>query len=137
MTNNNTESSAIVEVNSQTHDIIETEMAGETDELKQATRDLLEAIKKRAQAEAESAGTLTRDTYLNAVRQVREAIEGEKLIEKDKLEDAWKTIQSEAEKNWNAMFQDIENVGDRITEVQHRFEDAVQAFWDTFNSPRS
>ncbi|WP_353929870.1 hypothetical protein WJM97_16405 [Okeanomitos corallinicola TIOX110] len=130
MTNNNIESSAIVEVNSQTSDIVETEMVGETDEVKNATKALIEAIKKRAQAEAESAGTLTRDTYLNAVRQAKETIEGEKLIERDRLETAWKTIQEETEKNWHSLFHDISTLG-------NRFQDAAKAAWDTFNAPRN
>lgn len=136
MTNNNIESSAIVEVNSQTSDIVETEMVGETDEVKNATKALIEAIKNRAQVEAESAGTLTRDTYLNAVRQAKEAIEGEKLIERDRLENAWKTIQEEAEKNWHSLFHDISTLGDRFADLPYRFQDAAKAAWDTFNAPR-
>jgi hypothetical protein len=128
MTNNNIESSAIVEVNSQTSDMVEMEMLEETDEVKQETKALIEAIKNRAQAEATSAGTLTRDTYLNAVRQAREAIEGEKLIERDRLENAWKTIQEEAEKNWDSVFKDFTTLGDR-------FQNAAKAAWETFHAP--
>ncbi|MGM3304586.1 hypothetical protein ACSQ6I_01115 [Anabaena sp. WFMT] len=137
MTNNNIESSAIVvEVNPQTSEIVETEMAGETDEVKQETKALIEAIKNRAQAEAKSAGTLTRDTYLNAVRQAREAIEKEKLIERDKLENAWKTIQEEAEKNWHTMFKDFTTLSDRFTDIGYRFQDAAKAAWEAFHAPR-
>jgi len=78
MTTNNIESIEIVEIS------LHTSENGETDEVKQETTALLEAIKNRAQAEAESAGTLTRETYLNAVRQAREAIERDKLIERDR-----------------------------------------------------
>jgi hypothetical protein len=131
MTNNNIESSAIVEiVDSQTSNVVDTEMAGETDEVKQETKALIEAIKNRAQAEAKSAGTLTRDTYLSAVRQAREAIEREKLIERDKLENAWKTIQEETEKNWHIMFKDFTTLGER-------FQDAAKAAWEAFHAPRS
>jgi hypothetical protein len=130
MTNNNIESSAIVEiVDSQTSNVVDTEMAGETDEVKQETKALIEAIKNRAQAEAKSAGTLTRDTYLSAVRQAREAIEREKLIERDKLENAWKTIQEETEKNWHIMFKDFTTLGER-------FQDAAKAAWEAFHAPR-
>jgi hypothetical protein len=48
----------IVEVSPQTNEMVEREMVGETDDLKHETKELIEALKRRAQAEAESAGTL-------------------------------------------------------------------------------
>ena len=65
------ESTVIVEISPQTDAIVEAEMAGETDEVKRETKALIEALRRRAQAEANSAGTLTRETYLNAVRRAQ------------------------------------------------------------------
>ncbi|OCQ96823.1 hypothetical protein BCD64_14550 [Nostoc sp. MBR 210] len=132
MTGNNfesIESTVVVEISSQTNEMVETEMAGETDEVKNETKALIEALKRRAQAEAESAGTLTRETYLNAVRQARQAIEGEKLIERDRLENAWAVIQEEAEKNWHLLWQEFADFGDRL-------QSAAKAAWEAFNAPR-
>jgi hypothetical protein len=126
---NNEENLVVVEVSPQTHEMVETEMAGETDEIKRETKALIEALKRRAQTEAESAGTLTRETYLNAVRRAREAIEGEKLIERDRLEQSWTQIQEQAERNWDLFWKEFAELGDR-------FQDAAKAAWDTFNSPR-
>lgn len=126
---NDQENLVVVEVSPQTHEMVEAEMAGETDDLKQETKALIEALKRRAQAEAESAGTLTRETYLNAVRQARQAIEGEKLIERDRLENAFTVIQQETEKNWQLFIK-------QISEVSDRFQDAAKAAWDAFNAPR-
>lgn len=125
----NEENVVVVQVSPQTNEMVETEMAGETDDVKYETKALIEALKRRAQSEAESAGTLTRETYLNAVRQAREAIEGEKLIERDRLERSWTTIQEEAEKNWDLFWKEFAELGDR-------FQDAAKAAWETFNSPR-
>ncbi|MCE2699322.1 MAG: hypothetical protein LW859_18380 [Anabaena sp. 49633_E8] len=108
MTTNNIESIEIVEIS------LHTSENGEIDEVKQETTALLEAIKNRAQAEAESAGTITRETYLNAVRQVREAIEKDKLIERDRLEYSWAKIQEELEHNWNLLHKDVTDLGDRF-----------------------
>lgn len=127
---NNEENLVVVQVSPQTHEVVETELAGETDEIKQETKALIEAIKRRAQSEAESAGTLTRETYLNAVRQAREALEGDKLIERDRIENAYTILQQEAEKNWHLLFRQFAEVGDR-------FQAAAQAAWDAFNAPRS
>ena len=123
MTTNNIESIEIVEISLQTREI------GETDAVKQETTALLEAIKKRAQSEAETAGTITRETYLNAVRQVREAIERDKLIERDSLEYSWAKIQEELEQNWYLLSKDVIDLGDRI-------QNAAKAAWEAFNAPR-
>jgi hypothetical protein len=123
MTTNNIESIEIVEISLQTREI------GEIDAVKQETTALLEAIKKRAQAEAETAGTITRETYLNAVRQVREAIERDKLIERDSLEYSWAKIQEELEQNWYLLSKDVTDLGDRL-------QNAAKAAWEAFNAPR-
>lgn len=126
---NNEENLVVVHVSPQTNEMVETEMAGETDEVKDETKALIEAIRRRAQSEAESAGTLTRETYLNAVRQAREALEGDKLIERDRIEHAFAVLQEEAEKNWHLLFKEIAELGDR-------FQDAAKAAWDAFTAPR-
>ena len=126
---NNEENLVVVEVSPQTHEMVETEMADETDEVKHETKALIEAIKRRAQSEAESAGTLTLETYLNAVRRAREAIEGEKLIERDRLERSWTNIQEDAERNCHVLLKEVAEVG-------ARFQDAAKAAWDTFTAPR-
>ncbi|MEC4817781.1 MAG: hypothetical protein SAK29_31595 [Scytonema sp. PMC 1069.18] len=126
---NNEENLVVVQVSPQTNEMVEAEMIGETDEIKDETKALIEALKRRAQAEAESAGTLTRETYLNAVRRAREAIEGETLIERDRLENAFTLLQQEAEKNWYQLIKEVADLGDR-------FQDAVKAAWDAFTAPR-
>lgn len=95
----NPKETAIVEVSPETSALVETEMAGDSDEVKNETKALIDAIKKRAQVEAQSAGDLTRDTYLNAVRQIREALEQDKLIDAERIEKSFALIQKEAEKN--------------------------------------
>jgi hypothetical protein len=108
-------------------------MAGETDEVKRETKALIEALKRRAQAEAKSAGTLTltRETYLKAVRQAREAIEGRKLLERDhRLEYAWAVMQDEAEKNWYLLMKEV-------VDFSLRLQKATKAAWEAFNAPRS
>ena len=123
------ESSAIVEVTPQTNEMVEKEMAGASDDIKNETKALIDAIKKRAQAEAQSAGTLTRETYLNAVRQAREAIEDSPIIERDRIEHAFDMIQQEAQKNWDSVVNEIQDLGDRLQE-------AAQAAWDILTAER-
>lgn len=112
-----------------TNELVEREMAGESDDVKRETAALIDALKKRAQVEAQSAGSLTRETYLNAVRQAREAIEGNPLIERDRIEYSWRLLQMEAEKNWDSIVKEAAQLGDRLA-------DAAKAAWDVFTAPR-
>ncbi|WP_375470111.1 hypothetical protein [uncultured Nostoc sp.] len=121
-----TESIVIVEISPQTDELVETEMAGESNEVKRETKALIEALERRSQAE--SAGTLTRETYLKAVRQARELIEDRKLIERDRLQDSWAIIQDEAERNWYLMMKDL-------VDFSFRLQKAAIAAWETFNNP--
>ncbi|MEH1930401.1 hypothetical protein [Nostoc sp.] len=123
-----TKSVVIVGISSQTDELVEIELAGKSDEVKRETKALIEALKRRA--EAESAGTLTRETYLKAVRQARELIEGRKLMERDRLEDSWVVIQDEAERNWHLMMKDV-------VDFSFRLQKAAIAAWETFNNPYS
>lgn len=117
------------QVSSQTNDLVETEMAGESDDLKSETKALIDALKKRAQVEAQNAGTLTREAYLTAVRRAREKIENEQLIERDRIENSFELIKNEAEKNWESVIKEVAEVGDRLAE-------AAKAAWETLTAPR-
>ncbi|MBG1258868.1 hypothetical protein [Nostoc commune] len=131
MTANNIESLepiVILEISTQTDELVETEMGGESDEVKRETKALIEALKRRVQAE--SAGTLSRETYLKAVRQARELIEGRKVKERDRLEDSWAVIQDEAERNWYLLMKDV-------VDFSFRLQKAAIAAWETFNNPYS
>lgn len=121
--------SAIVEITPETNALVETEMAGESDELKRETKALIDALKKRAQVEAKTAGELTRDAYLNAVRQARENIEQNKLVDPERIAYSMKLIQYEAEKNWESIVKEVATLGDRLA-------DAAKAAWDAFTAPR-
>ncbi|MFB2983009.1 hypothetical protein [Microseira sp. BLCC-F43] len=132
----NTET-AIVEVTPQTDALVEKEMAGESDDLKRETKALIDALKKRAQAEAaaatetaQSVGTMTRDAYLDAVRKARETLEQNQLLfERDRIEYSMKLIQMEAEKNWESILNEVKEWGDRLSE-------AAKAAWEKLTAPR-
>lgn len=126
--NNNNVEFTVIEITPQTHEMVETEMAGESDEVKRETKALIEAIKRRAQAEARGAGTLSREAYLTAVRRARQAIEGNPLIEPQRVENAFETMQREAEKNLQTMMKEATHMGER-------FMVAAQIIWETFTAP--
>jgi aspartokinase len=126
---NQTPSSDIV-ISSQTDALVEQEMPNQDADLKQETKALIEAIKKRAQSEIQTAQDLTREGYLTAVRQAREAIEQTQLIDPDRIEQSVQLIQQEAQKNWQSITDEIYSLGDRLSE-------AAKAAWNVLTQPKS
>ncbi len=100
-----------------------------TNMIKSETEALIEAIKRRAEAEIQAAGELTRETYLNAVRQARESLEQNQLIERDLIEQSIQQIQQEAEKNIQSVVSEIESFGTRLSE-------AAKVAWTTLTKPK-
>ncbi len=129
MTDNNPEPKVTVEISPQTTEMVESQMAGESQDVKDETAALIEALKRRAQAEAQSAGTFTRETYLSAVRQARETIEQNQLIERARIENAFEMVQNEATKNFESIVAEVQELGDRL-------QAAAQAAWDVLTAPR-
>lgn len=130
MTNSNPGSSAPITISPETDALVEQEMAGQNADIKQETKALIEAIKKRAQSEIHTAQDLTREAYLTAVRRARETIEETKLIDPDRLEQSVQLIQQEAQKNWQSITDEIQRLGDRLTE-------AAKAAWNALTQPKS
>ncbi len=118
-----TKETTIVTVSPETNALVEKEMAEESDQLKQETKALVEAIKKRAQSEIDNAQTLTRDAYLQAVRSAREAIEKNELLDPKRIEHSVEIIQKDAQENWQKIVEEISDFGDRLHE-------AAQVAWD-------
>lgn len=129
MTDQNAEPKVTVEISPQTSEMVESQMAGESQDVKDETAALIEALKRRAQVEAQSAGTLTRETYLSAVRQARETIEQNQLIERARIENAFDMVQNEATKNFESIVAEVQELGDRL-------QAAAQAAWDVLTAPR-
>ena len=118
-----TKETTIVTISPETNALVEKEMAGESDQIKQETKALVEAIRKRAQSEIDNAQTLTRDAYLEAVRNAREAIEKNQLLDPKRVEHSVEIIRQDARENWQKIVDEIGELGDRLHE-------AAQKAWD-------
>lgn len=123
------EETTIVKVTPETDILAEPETPSANDPLTRETEALVDAIKRRAQAEVQGAGDLTRDAYLNAVRQAREALEQNKLLDPERVEYSIWLVQKEAERNWQGILDDVTTFGDRLA-------DAAQAAWEALTAPR-
>jgi hypothetical protein len=120
---------ALTEYDPEMQALVKQEMPHTSEDLQKETMELIEAIKRRAQSEAQGAGELTRDTYLSAVRHIREAIEHDKLFDKERIERSFNLLQMDAEKNWESILKEVAAFGDRLA-------DAAKAAWDTLTAPR-
>ncbi|MGK7876275.1 MAG: hypothetical protein AB4426_24160 [Xenococcaceae cyanobacterium] len=120
--------SAIVEVSDETA-LVKEGKPEETDEVKNETVALIEAIKREAQSEVQKAGDFTREKYLEAVRTAREQIEKMNLFDPERIEEAIKQVQKEVEKDWDALVKEVNTIGDRLS-------DAAKAAWEALTAPR-
>ncbi|MEM9214138.1 MAG: hypothetical protein AAGD25_07290 [Cyanobacteria bacterium P01_F01_bin.150] len=91
--------------------------------LQEETTALMEALRRRAIQEAQLAGEMTREAYLTTVRQIRETVEHNHLINPDEIETSIGQFQKDAEHNWQLFVDDVTGFGDRLTQ-------AAQAAWD-------
>ena len=91
---------------------------------------VVDAIKTRAQSQVQDAGDVSREAYLKAVRQAREAVEQNKFIERDRIEQAVDQIHKETEKNWHVVVGEIESIGTRLTETAKSAWSALAKFFD-------
>lgn len=123
------ENRALTEYDPEMHALVKQEMPNASEEVQRETVELIEAIKRRAQAEAQGAGDLTKDTYVTAVRKIREAIEQDKLFDPERIEYSFKLLQMDAEKNWESILKEVSTFGDRLA-------DAAKAAWDALTAPR-
>ncbi|MBE9119349.1 hypothetical protein IQ269_00645 [Tychonema sp. LEGE 07199] len=89
---------------------------------------VLDAIKTRAQAQVQDAGEVSREAYLKAVRQAREAVEQNKLVERSRIEQAVDDIQKQTEKNWHVVVGEIESLGTRLKETAKSAWNSLTAF---------
>jgi hypothetical protein len=126
---NTPETTAIVEVHPETDAIVKQETKDKAEAAREETEALIEAIKKRAQVELQSAGEFTLDAYLSAVRQARVAIEQNQLFNSAQIEQSIEFIQREAEKNWSVITGEIESLGVRLA-------DAARLAWERLMASR-
>ncbi|MCC3575260.1 MAG: hypothetical protein JGK30_26050 [Microcoleus sp. PH2017_40_RAT_O_B] len=91
---------------------------------------VVDAIKTRAQAQVQDAGEVSREAYLKAVRQAREAVEQNKLVERDRIDQAVEHIHKETEKNWHVVVGEIESIGARLKETAKSAWNSLTAFFD-------
>jgi len=110
-----------IEVSDRTNSLVDQNMPEASDQVRQETKQLIEAITRKAQSETQKAGEFAQENYLEAVRNIRTEIE--KLnLDPERVEESIKLVQMDAEKNWESLVKEFEDFGNRLNE-------AAQAAW--------
>ncbi len=127
-TNENTvPQNSSIEISDRTESLVEQNMPEASQAVREETKELIEAITRKAQSEVQKAGEYAQETYLEAVRNLRSEVE-QLNFDPERIEESIKLIQMDAEKNWESLVQDIESFGNRLNE-------AAQAAWSILTSP--
>lgn len=114
----NNQVTAIVEIDPNSNALVETKTPElQTDDVMAETIALIEAVGKRAQAEIQAATDLTREAYLRIIRQAREAVEQNKIIDRDRIEDSIQHLQKETDKSWHVVAGEVESIGIRMADT--------------------
>ncbi|PZD70981.1 hypothetical protein C1752_08642 [Acaryochloris thomasi RCC1774] len=120
---------AIVKVSPETDALVERDMPDAEESVKQETKNLVEALKRKAQAEVQGAQNVALDTYLAAVQTAKEAVNETQLIDPKQIERSANLLAQDAQDNWQGMVDEMTLLGDRLAE-------AAQAAWDVLTRPK-
>ncbi|MEM7578879.1 MAG: hypothetical protein AAF316_03335 [Cyanobacteria bacterium P01_A01_bin.80] len=123
--------SAIVPVSEETKALVEQKMPNESDEIKQKMGELVELIKKRAESELESAGEMTRFSYIKAINEAKTTLKKTEnfFAEQEKsLTQKVQELSNEANQQWESFIADIKKMNNRV-------DKAIEAAWKTLTEP--
>lgn len=105
------------DVSPETKALVDEKLPAESDEIKYHLTALIDAIKKQAQTQIESAGDSTREVYVSAMRQAQETLKRTGIVLDDQRSniDSYVTnVEDIASQNWENLLQDFQKWGDRV-----------------------
>jgi hypothetical protein len=115
--------SAIIPVSPETHALVEREFAAEPDEVKDALKQLIEAVKRRATVEAKSAGNVTKEAYLAALAKTRQLMAERNIdlpIDRERIDKSIGLLEVEARKNWQVAVTEAKHIGNKIGKLARK-----------------
>jgi len=130
---NNAPTSETAEVSAETKALVEDNMPQESDEIKHHVMALIEAIKKQSQSQIETAGDMTREVYVNAMRQAQETLKNTGLLldnQRETLDSSISSLEDTATQKWEAIVSDMQKFGDRL-------DRAVNTAWQILTEPET
>ncbi len=129
----NTRETTTSEVSAETKALVEDNMPQESDEIKYHVMALIEAIKKQSQSQIETAGDMTREVYVSAMRQAQETLKNTGLLlehQRENLDGSISSLEDTAAQKWEEIVSDMQKFGDR-------FDRAVNTAWQILTEPET
>lgn len=125
------EDSQIVPVSDETRALVDKNMPNESDEVKQKFGELVEAIKRQATREIESAETMSKEVYVDAFEQAQKTLQTAQDFfyqQEQTLEAHVDQIRNEATQQWEKILADMQDMGSRV-------DRAINAAWTILTEP--
>jgi len=122
---------SITPVTDETRAMVERQMPHESDEVKQKFGELIDAIKKQATTEMESAGELSRETYVEAVERAKMTLQRAQGFFQEQeaaLEKTARDMQNEATQTWETFLANLTSMGNRL-------DRAINNAWSILTEP--
>ncbi|TVQ59717.1 MAG: hypothetical protein EA366_04450 [Spirulina sp. DLM2.Bin59] len=129
----NTPDTTTSEVSAETKALVEDNMPQESDEIKHHVMALIEAIKKQSQSQIETAGDMTREVYVSAMRQAQETLKNTGLLldnQRETLDSSISSLEDTAAQKWEEIVSDMQKFGDRL-------DRAVNTAWQILTEPET
>ena len=115
-------------VSEETTALVERKLGDEPDEIKQKMAELVEVIKKRAEANLQEAEDMTRESYVQAITEAKDTLKKTEKFFKEQEESLDQSIQNFTDKatdKWEKFVSDLKAFNNRV----EQFEQAVEAAW--------
>ncbi|PSN17058.1 hypothetical protein C7271_19705 [filamentous cyanobacterium CCP5] len=125
------EGTEIMAVSDETKALVEKNMPNESDQVKQKFGELVEAIKQQATQEVESAESMSKEAYVEAVEQAQATLKRAQDFfyqQEQTLETNVNQVRDEATQQWEKIVADMQDMGNRV-------ERAVNAAWTILTEP--
>ena len=120
-------------VSETTKALVDQKLAGQPDEIKQKTAELIDLIKQQAEAELQEAGDMTREAYAKAIGNARATLGKTQTFFEEQEQSLAQSIEdmtAKANGKWDSLVADAKHLGDR-------FDRAVEAAWTTLTEPET
>lgn len=105
------------------------------EEIQKETQELMDAIRRLALSEMQAAGDFSQEAYIRSVQNARKTIESFQGMTQEQMEKSVQTIQSQAEKNWKGVVEEMHEWSSKMQEFNSRIMKATQAFVDVLTAP--
>ncbi len=128
-----TQTFEIAPVSEATKALVEQKLPEQPDEIKQKMGELVELIKKQAESELETAESITREAYVNAIANAKATLKETETFfaeQEQTLQQKIQELNTQADREWESFVGEVKNMGNRI-------DKAINAAWKALTEEKA